>query len=787
MTQHEAGTAGKWVGRPVRRLEDQRLLRGAGRFVDDISLPGLLHAVFVRSQQAHAKIKNIDATLARTLPGVHAVFTFADLRPILTCDRLPAATPAAAIRFHVDPCILVETETCYVGEPIVLIVAESRSIAEDAAALVEIEYEVLPAVVDVRAGLKPGSPRARSECADNCVARWTIQYGNLDEAFAGAAHRVTASYQLHKGGAHSIEGRGLVARFDRVDDVLTVWDSTQMPHRVKRVLVSVLGLTESRVRVIAPDVGGGFGPKGPVYPEEMAIPAAAILLGAPVKWVEDRLENFVSTNQERDQYWDVEAAFNVEGRLRGIRGTLLHDHGACTPSGIQLPQNSTTNLVGPYVLPAYRIDVSLCLTNMVPTTSTRGAGRPQGTFVMEQLLDRMAVQLGIGRDEIRRRNLIAPTQMPYVTPVVTRDGLPMTYDSGDYLECQRRALDAAGWSDFPSRQQKARAEGRWLGIGLANYVEGTGRGPFESAGIRIGPSGKIVVSSGAAAQGQGTTTMLAQLTAETLGVRPEDIEVVHGDTAAVPLGLGAYASRQTVTAGSAVHLAAQGVAEKARQAASALMEVSPEDLELRDGYIGVKGVPAMRRSLGDIARSLTGVAGFALPGNLAPGLSAAVDFQPPAITYTNGTHIVEAEVDVHTGHVRLHRYVVVHDCGTMINPMLVEGQVLGGVVHGISATLFEWMRYDATGQPLTVTYGDYLLPTADVVPPIEIHHMESPTPLNPLGVKGAAESGTIGAPAAIVSAITDALRPLGIQIDALPVTPARLHDLILAARSVNAP
>ena len=781
MTQDAGGA--EWVGRPVARLEDDRLLRGAGRFVDDITYPGLLHAAFVRSQVAHAAIKGIDAAKARAAPGVRAVLTYADLRPLLTCDRLPAATPAAAIRFHVDPCILVDAEACYVGEPIALVVAGSRGAAEDAAALVEIDYGTLPAVIDVRAGLAPGSPRARSECPDNCVARWTLGYGDIEGAFAGAAHRICASFKLHKGGAHSIEGRGLVARFDSLERALTVWDSTQMPHRVKRVLVSALGLTESRVRVIAPDVGGGFGPKGPVYPEEISVAAAAILLGAPVKWIEDRLENFVATNQERDQHWDVEAAFTVDGRLLGIRGQLLHDHGACTPSGIQLPQNSTTNLVGPYVLPAYRINVSLCLTNKVPATSTRGAGRPQGTFIMEQLLDRIAAQLGIGRDEIRRRNLIRPSQMPYVTPVVTRDGLPMTYDSGDYPECQRRALDAAGWLGFPERQRKARAEGRWIGIGLSNYVEGTGRGPFESATVRVGPSGRIVVTSGAAAQGQGTATMLAQIAAESLGVRPDAIQVTHGDTSAIPMGLGAYASRQTVTAGNAVHLAARAVAEKARKAASALMEVSADDLELRDGNVCVKGVPSMRRGLGNVARALGGVAGFALPGNLTPGLAAEVDYQPTALTYTNGTHIVEAEVDPQTGHVRLNRYVVVHDCGNMINPALVEGQVLGGVVHGIGATLFEWMRYDAAGQPLTVTYADYLLPTADVVPRIEIHHMESPTPLNPLGVKGAAESGTIGAPAAIVSAIEDALRPLDISIDFLPVTAARLHALIRAAQS----
>jgi carbon-monoxide dehydrogenase large subunit len=580
-----------------------------------------------------------------------------------------------------------------------------------------------------------------------------------------------------------MEGRGLVARPDPLDGVLTVWDSTQMPHRVKRVLVATLGLHERQIRVIAPDVGGGFGPKGPVYGEEVAVCAGAILLGKPLKWVEDRYENFISTNQERDQYWDVEAAFDQDGRLLGIRGTLLHDHGACTPSGIQLPQNSTTNLIGPYILPTYKLDVSLCLTNKTPSTSTRGAGRPQGTFVMERLLDRMAAKLGIGPDEIRRRNLIPAKDLPYVTQVVTRDGLPMTYDSGDYPECQKRALDAAGWSDFPARQAKAHAQNRWIGIGLSNYVEGTGRGPFESASLRIGPSGKIIVASGAASQGQGTSTMLAEIAGRVLGVSPDQIEVTCGDTDAIPMGLGAYASRQTVTAGNALHAASLEVAQKIKQAAGHILEVAPEDLELRDGFVHIKGVPSMRRSFGEIAKALSGNAGFSLPGGLKPGLAAHVDFEPPAITYTNGTHVAEVEVDIRTGHVTLTRYVIVHDCGTMINPQIVEGQVLGGVVHGISATLFEWMRHDEQGQPLTVSLADYLLPTADVVPRIEIHHMESPTPLNPLGVKGAAESGTIGAPAAIVSAIENALSPLGIDICKLPVTPQRLHRLIRDAQA----
>jgi carbon-monoxide dehydrogenase large subunit len=772
----------KWIGRSVPRIEDARLLRGAGRFVDDITFPDLLHAAFLRSPIAHARLKRVDATKARALPGVRSVFTYDDLRPVLTCDRIPLALPSAAIRFDVDPTCLARDELCYVGEPIAIVVAESRSLAEDAVNAIELDFEPLPAVTDPRAGLETGAPKTRLDCPDNLVAHQVVKYGDIDGAFTNAAVRVSEHFRLHKGGGHSIEPRGLIARFDPVEGLLTLWDSTQMPHRAKAILVATLGLPENQIRVIAPDVGGGFGPKAVFHPEELAVPAAALLLGSPIKWIEDRFENFVASAQERDQDWQVEVAASDDGRLLGIRGKLCHDHGAATPYGVALPYNAATNLIGPYVLPAYELEIALCLTNMVPAAPTRGAGRPQGTFVMERLLDRIAIELDVARDEIRRRNFIAPEQMPYAIPLTQRDGSKMAYDSGDYPECQRRVLEAAGWKDFPARQEKGRREGRWIGIGLANYVEATGRGPFESVSLRIGPSGAIFVATGASAQGQGTKTMLAQLAAESFGVSPDVIHVTDGDTAAISRGLGAFASRQTVTAGNAVHRAAALVAAKARQAAAAMLEVAPEDLELADGFVRVRGVPAMKRSLGEIARALSGVPGFALPGGLPPGLDAAIEFEPVGLAYTNGAHVVEAEVEIDTGAVRLNRYVVIHDCGRVINPMIVEGQVHGAVVHGIGMTLFEWMRYDAAGQPLSVTYADYLLPTADVLPRIEIRHMETPTPANPLGVKGAAESGTIAAPAAIVSAIEDALRPLSVRVRELPVTPPRLLALIRAAK-----
>jgi carbon-monoxide dehydrogenase large subunit len=768
------------IGRRITRIEDEPLLRGRGRFVDALDSPGTLHVAFLRSPVAHGRLNGIDVDAAKAMPGVVAGLRFTDLRTLLTNDRIPQALPSGAIRFHVDPFVLAKDEVTYVGEPVAMVVAESRRIAEDALALIKVGIEELPAVTDPVAGLEAGSPKARHDITDNLVARQRINYGDIDGAFAKAAHCITAKFRLHKGGGHSMEPRGIAVRFDSVDDRLTVYANTQVPHRARQIMVEALGLTEQNIRVVAPDTGGGFGPKATFYPEELALPAAALLLRRSLKWMEDRRENFVATGGERDQVWDMELSVDAQGRMLALRGRLCHDHGSSTPYGVALAYNAGTNVIGPYVLPAYRLDINWCLTNFVPCAPTRGAGRPQGMYVMERLLDAVAEKLGIDRDEVRRRNMIQPSQMPYATPIKQRDGSTMVYDSGDYPECQRRALEAGGWADFPKRQEAARKVGRYLGLGLANYVEGTGRGPFESATLRVGASGRIVVTTGASAQGQGVRTMMAQLTSDVLGVAPENIDVIAGDTNGSALGFGAFASRQAVTAGNAVHLAAIAVRDKAIKAAAEMLEASAEDLELKDGAVQVKGVPQMRKTLAQIAHAIGGAPGFALPNGVTPGLAAAIDFPAPALTYCNGTHICEAEVDPETGMIRPIRYIVVHDSGRIINPMIVDGQVAGAVAHGIGATLTEWMLFDERGQPQTTNYADYLLPATDTVPPIEIVHRESPTPLNPLGVKGAAESGTIAAPAAIVSAVEDALRPFNVRIRDLPLTPERLHALIHA-------
>ncbi len=766
------------IGAPVKRNEDAALLRGRGRYVDDIHFPGMLHASFVRSPHPHAAIRVIDTARAQAQPGVAAIFTAKDVAPHLTMMRMPVAQPSTALRQSLDPYVLAVDEVSYVGELVAVVIAEHAYQAEDAAALVDVDYDPLPAAGNVRAAMAPGAATAHRGAADNIVGQFTLDYGDCATALANALHVFRDRFFQHKGLGQAMECRGVAARYDAMDDMLLVWSGTQMAHRSRDIMAKLLGRAEERLRVTAPNVGGGFGPKFIFYSEEVVIPLAAMLLDRPVKWIEDRREHFTATTQERDQYWDVEAACDADGKLIALRGDLVHDHGAYTPYGINLPYNAGTNLLGPYVLPHYELNISVIATNKTPVTPVRGAGRPQGTFVMERMLDRMAFELDIDRAEIRRRNLIQPSAMPYVTPVATRDGAAMTYDSGDYPASLALALERGKYDEFEARRAAARRDGRYLGIGIANYVEGTGRGPFESATVRVSPSGQVSVYTGATDQGQGISTALAQICAEALGVGAEDVTVVAGDTSMVPLGLGAFASRQTVTAGSSVHVAANQVRDKALTVAAHVLEAAEQDLEITGGTVHVKGVPDMSISLGELAGALAGIPGFALPGGIAPGLDANANFSPDMPTYCNGTHVVEVEIDPETGQVQIINYVAVHDSGRLINPMIVNGQVLGGAVHGVGNALYEHMHFDDGGQPQTVTLAEYLLPGAPEAPSIDVIHMESPTPLNPLGVKGAGEGGTIPATAAIASAVDDALREFNIRITDLPIVPSYIVEQI---------
>ncbi len=766
------------VGRSVPRLEDVPLLTGKGRFVDDIVRPQMLHAFMFRSNIAHGRIVTLDLEAARAMPGVAAVLGAADIAPHVATERMPLAMPAAAIRHVVEPEILARDEVTYVGQAIALVLAESRALAEDAAGAILCEIEPLPAVADVRLALQPGAPVAVSRFPDNLLAKFSFGYGDVEAAMKSAAHVVTLTLDQHKCGGHPMECRGMLAEYDDAADVLTVWDGTQMPHRAREIIVRTLGWTEDRVRVICPDVGGGFGPKFVIYCEEIVVPLAAFLLRRPVKWIEDRREHFTATTMERDQVWTVTAAADAEGRLLALDCEMLHDHGAATPHGINVPQNSGTNVLGPYRLPAFGYTSSVVLTNKTPVTPTRGAGRPQGTFAMERALDHLALKIGLDRAEIRRRNLIQPEEMPYPTPLRTRDGGIMTYDSGDYPASQAMALERGGYAEFPARQAAARAEGRYIGLGLANYVEGSGRGPFESALVRIGPTGRVVVATGATAQGQGIATALAQVAADALGVPIDHIRIIAGDTAATPLGLGAFASRQTAVGGPAVHRAATEVRDKALAAAATMLDCSAQDIDVAEGVFRSRRDAAKALSYGQIASALQAPPGFALPKGSTPGLEASCNYVPEAMTYNNGTHVAEVEVDVHTGAVKVVRYVVVHDCGRVINPKIVDGQVTGALIQALGTVLLEEMVYDRDAQPLSVNFSEYLLPSAMGLPSIELLHMQSPSPLNVLGAKGAGESGSLAVASCIASAIDNALQPFGAHVSRLPVKPMHIVEMI---------
>jgi len=771
------------IGSRLPRLEDHALLTGRGRYVDDIALAGALHAAFLRSPHPHALIRGIATGAARALPGVSAVLTLDDIAPVMAKRRMVRTSNSGTPLERCWAFALADGEVSYVGEPVAMVLATDRYVAEDGAALIEVDYEVLPAAADCRKAALAGAPPVRREFATNVISSYRLGFGDTDAAFRGAAHVFASTFWPHRGGAHSIEGRGIAVENRRADGSLTVFASTQKAHDLFNTLASLLALDENRLRVATPDVGGGFGPKLCVYAEDVAVTAAAKLLGRSIKWIEDRREHFLGAAQERDQHWSMEIALDEAARIVGLRGRLMHDLGAYALQDVNLPYNSASTLTGPYAVPAFAMEVAVIVTNKVPVSSVRGAGYPQASFVMERLIDLAAAKLGLDRAEIRRRNLIPADKMPYTKPLKTRAGAEVVYDSGDYPASQAAIVAAIEWDGFAARQQAARAHNRLIGIGLAHAMKGTGRGPFESGVVRISPSGRISVYTGAAAIGQGLRTALAQICSGELGVAPDAVQVISGDTAVVPIGLGAFASRQLVTAGSSVLLAAKAVARKAKKLASHVLEVAEADLELADGRLRVVGAPQLGVSLGELSRILQGAPGYGFPPGMEPGLQESVNFRTDALAYANACHAAEVEVDAETGEVRILRYVALQDSGVLVNPLIVDGQVHGGIAHGIGNALLEWMGYDEGGQPVTTNFAEYLMPTAPNFPMFETRYLQTPSPLNPLGAKGAGEVGTIPAAAAVVSAIEDALRPYGVRITRFPVTPALLVDLIERAKS----
>ena len=770
----------KVFGKSLNRLEDPSLLRGVCGFIDDIPIDQPLHAVFVRSPFAHALVKRIHKNMAEDQNGVFGIYTLADILPHCVNGKMPPAPGSPLVENVPEQFVLANDEVCHVGELIAVVLAKTRHIAEDAAALVQVDYEPLPVANNCRAACEIQSPVFRSSHQNNIAADFKLSYGDAGSAFANAPHVLRRELHQYKGLGHSLECRGVLAKFEAFESRTKIWSSTQAPHSALRKIIEFTGWDEKEVKLIAPAVGGGFGPKYIFYPEEAVIPLLARTINRPIKWVEDRTEYFTGAIQERDQYWNMEIATDDEGIILGLRGEMIHDQGAYIPGGINLPYNSATCVPGPYIVPHFDLRVRIVHTNKVPCSPVRGAGRPQGVFAMERMVDAIAAKLDLDPAEVRRRNLIPAQKMPYTIPLRNRDGTLTTYDTGDYPETLEAATEAINWKSFKDKQKKGREDGVFHGIGIANFVEPTGRGPFESAILRIGGSGLITVLTGATNQGQGNITCYAQIAAEHFGVDIDQVRVVTGDTDAISLGLGAFASRQAVTAGSSIHLAASKVAEKVKKIAAILMEVSAEDIELQNGRAVVKGTD-LSLTLSEIANSVAGTPGYSLPTGISPGLEASSHWKPDELTYCNGAAAAEVTVDIETGEIKINRLVAVHDSGKLINPMIVDGQIIGGSVHGIGNALFEYMAWDEEANPLTTNLGEYLLPTAPEIPKIDLIHRESPTDRNPIGVKGAGEGGTIPVPAAVIAAVEDALKPFDVVINQTPLNPQGIVALIQGA------
>jgi aerobic carbon-monoxide dehydrogenase large subunit len=772
-------------GARIKRSEDPQLLTGRAQFVDDVDIPGMVHAAFKRSDYAHARITGIDVEAARAMPGVLAVYTAADLGDYLQPSPLLVQPPPTQhIVFNQRTATqLAQDKVRYVGEPIAMVVAESRYLAEDAAEQIVVDYEPLPAVVDLEAAMAPDARLVHEDVGSNMAAHVIQTKGDYDRARAQAEVIIKRRFLYDRGTAAPMEGRGVVAQFDPLARHLTVWDSTQAPIPIRNGLAGMLGLAERQVRVVAPFVGGGFGPKIMMfYPEETLVPWAAMRLGRPVKWIEDRLENFTAMTQERGQVHESEMALTKDGRILGVKDVFLHDTGAYDPYGLTVPLNTQCTLLGPYVIPDYYTEFKAVFTNKTIVTPYRGAGRQHGVFVVERLLDFAAKELGLDPVEIRRRNLIPPDQFPWSNEIIFQDFTKLTYDSGNYEPILDKTLQMIGWDTFDQEEgARLRAAGKRVGIGVVMYVEGTGIGPYEGARIQIEATGKVTVVTGVGTQGQGHYTSFAQIAAQQLGISLKDVLVSTGDTGQFNWGTGTFASRGATVAGNAIHAAAVRVREKALQLASDSLEAAVEDIELADGYAQVRGVPTARISLADLARKANPLRGAVQPGT-EPGLEATAYFGPPMGATAAGAHALILEVDPDTCNVKIHRYVVVHDCGTVINPLILEGQVHGGVAQGLGNAFYEQLIYDETGQLLNASFMDYLLPTASDVPPIAVGHEETPSPLNPIGTKGAGEAGAIPVGPLFAQALENAFADTRLEIREIPLSPSRLWELLQEAQ-----
>ncbi|MCZ6546839.1 MAG: xanthine dehydrogenase family protein molybdopterin-binding subunit [Deltaproteobacteria bacterium] len=758
-----------YIGARVKRTEDLRLLRGVGRFVGDIRRVGMNHAAILRSPCAHARILRIDTEAATKLAGVVGVVTFADMAEV---KPIPMRTGKVEGMERSLQYPLAGNKVRYVGEPVAVVVAENRYLAEDALELIDVQYELLDAVTDPWEAMQPGTPILHESVPDNIAAHFVVDVGDVDRAMAEADEIIEEEFSVQRHAAVPLETRGLVAEFDEGRGVLSVWGPTKVIHTNRMILSELLDMPESCIHLIEPDVGGGFGARGEFYPEDFAIPFVAKHLKQPVCWIEDRSENLKATNHSREQGHYLKVAVKRDGTILGVEDRLYFNMGAYTRTHGAVPAISGSAMLrGPYKIANYRADVFCILTNKTPAGTYRSPGRYEAAFVRERMIDMVVHRLGLDPADVRRRNFIQPHEMPYdCGPHKYHD---VVYDSGNYPGLLEKALTKIDYPELKASSGKARREGRAVGVGIACFVETSGVGPWEYARVEVDPTGKVVVYAGCASLGQGVETVLSQIAADALNVRPEEIMVVHGDTNLVPFGMGSNASRTTVMAGSAVFRAALKVKEKLFQLAAGAFEIGPGDLQLVDGRVAVRGAPDRSMTFAQLAR--LAAPHSALKGGIQPGISETDFFAAPRRTFPYGVHVAQVEVDRETGLVQILKYLVSEDIGRAVNPMLVEGQMVGGFAQGLGGALLEEFAFNSDGQPLATSFMDYLLPTAMEVPHVELLSVEEClSPSNPLGVKGAGEGGIVAVGGALANAVSDAL---GVEVTRLPMKPEYVRDL----------
>ncbi len=763
----------RYIGSRVKRKEDLRLLRGLGKFVGDIRRVGMAHAAILRSTRAHARIVKINASAAVKMPGVIGVLTAADMPSVKTIPMRTGQIPGLE-RSQQTP--IATTKVRYAGDPVAVIVAEDRYIAEDALELIEVECEPLGAVTEAREAMQPGAPQLHDAVPNNVAANFSVNVGDVDGAFASSDLIVEEEFSTQRHGAVPLETRGLVAEFDEGRGLLTVWGPTKMTHTNWRILSELLDLPQSCIHFIEPDVGGGFGARGEFYPEDFLIPFAAMHFRQPICWIEDRSENLKAMNQSRQQKHRVKIGVKKDGAIVAMDAEILFDMGGYTRTHGGVPAIAASAMLrGPFRVKNYRCNVFCVLTNKTPVGTYRSPGRYEANFVRERLLDIVARRLDLDPADVRRRNLIRHEEMPY--DLGKHPFHYMVYDTGDFPGQFERALERIGYEKLKSQCAAAKKEGRAMGVGIGCFVETSGIGPWEYARVEIDNSGKVVLYSGCNSVGQGIATALSQIVADELQVSIDDVRVVHGDTAKVPYGNGSNASRSTVKAGSAAVGASRKVKTKLLRIAAAALEIDAGDLNLNDGKVVVRGAPERSLSFADLAR--LALPGAALKSGLAPGISEEDFFATDKRPFPYGVHIAVVEVDRETGVVKILDYLVTEDVGRKINPMIIEGQMAGGLAQGIGGALLEEFAYDDDGQPLATSLMDYLMPTAMEVPKAQLISTEDfPTPLNPLGVKGAGEGGITAAGAALANAVSNAL---GVEVTRLPLKPDYILELVRKA------